>query len=606
MPCLRQFASLLLFMGLSQPLAAQPQFTDVTASSGIDYVHGFQLGNHDSMTGGAAARDYDGDGWTDLIVTRFNDPPILYRNLGNGSFEDVTASSGIDLSMSELNGAAWGDINNDGHPDLYLTSVKQGQTNQLYMNQGDGTFLEQATQRAAEVGGGSTYRHGTSVAFGDYDGDGWLDIHTNEWGTRDVAAGQVRSHARLLRNRGASQPGHFTDTTLAAGVSLDQLYGEGPLADPGVGAWSFSSRFTDLDRDGHPDLVTAGDFGTSRVFWNNGNGTFVDGTDSASFGTDENGMGLTVGDANADGLFDVFITSIYHHEPPLQGHNQGGNYGTSGNRLYQNTGQRTFVDVTDAAGVRDGDWGWGTSFVDYDNDGDLDLTMTNGFLGPSSDFFDDAMRLWENQGDGTFADVSLSAGITDTGLGKGLVTFDFDNDGDLDIFVVNNEAQPVLYRNDGGNQNQWLKLSLEGTRSNRDGIGAIITLERTKGQPPLVRELDGGSNYLSQNDLLAHFGLGESTDPIERITIEWSDGSTQVLRDVAVNQHLHVVQSGKRTPPATPLLGGTLLPVPEPSGTAAWAGLAGLWAARRLRRASTSSRLVGSGPSQGSIAESRR
>ena len=175
-----------------------PVFTDVTATAGIDYIHGFNLGSTDSMTGGAAARDYDGDGWTDLVVTRFNDPPILYRNLGNGTFQDVTAAAGLDAMATQSNGVAWGDVNNDGHADLYVTSVKQGHHNHLYINHGDGTFTEEALLRGAGISGGMTWRYGTSVAFGDYDADGWLDIHINEWGAQDVDPSEVRSHARLL------------------------------------------------------------------------------------------------------------------------------------------------------------------------------------------------------------------------------------------------------------------------------------------------------------------------------------------------------------------------------------------------------------------------
>ena len=328
---------------------------------------------------------------------------------------------------------------------------------------------------------------------------------------------------------------------MAAGVSLDDQFAIGPVNDPGPGVWSFSSRFTDLDRDGYADLVVASDFNTSRLYWNNGDGTFTDGTASAGVGSDENGMGLTVADCDGDGLLDIFVTSIYHTDPPNQGHNQGGNYGTSGNRLYRNNGDRTFADVTDLAGVRDGGWGWGASFLDFDNDGDLDLAMTNGFFGPISDFYTDPSRLWKNNGNGTFTDVSTASGITDTGQGRGLLTLDFDNDGDLDIFIVNNGAQPILYRNDQGYNYSWLKLRLEGTSSNRDGLGAIVLVERGDGLPPMVREVDGGSNYLSQNDIVVHFGLGNHMGPIDTISILWNGGMVQELHDVLPNQTLHVV-----------------------------------------------------------------
>ena len=545
---------------LSSPAGAVT-FTNVTDQSGIDYVQGFNLGNQASMTGGAAARDFDGDGWTDLFVTRHSDPPILYRNNGDGTFADVTTSAGLGLMLTESNGAAWGDVNNDGHPDLYVTSAVPSQANHLYINLGDGTFDEEGVVRSASIPTTSNRRFGTSVSYGDYDSDGWLDIHTNEWGFLDVVDGEATSHARLLRNTGR---GFFEDTTVSAGVSLDDQYGVGTISDPGAGVWSFSSRFSDLDRDGHTDLVVASDFGNSRIYWNNGDGTFQRASIDSGFGTDENGMGLTVGDYNGDGHFDIFVTSIYHDDPPNSGHNVGGNYGTSGNRLYLNNGDRTFTDTTTIAGVRDGAWGWGTSFVDYDNDGDLDLAATNGFEGPSSDFFDDATRFWANNGDGTFADVAASIGITDSERGKGLLTFDYDNDGDLDLFIVNNESEPILYRNDGGNENAWLSVELEGTLSNRDGIGSVISVYPDGGDDAIVREVGGGSNYLSQNDILAHFGLGDITDSIDRITIDWDNGDRQVLRNVSPNQRLLVRQSGKSVAKFKSIGGVTA--VPEPDG----------------------------------------
>ena len=558
---MKKLSIILLVTTLSCGWCFGVTFTDVTSQSGINYIQGFNLGNQASMTGGAAARDYDGDGWTDLFVTRHDQPPILYRNQGDGTFSDVTLSAGVGLIASESNGAAWGDVNNDGHPDLYVTSAVPTRANHLYMNLGDGTFREEGTIRSVNIPTNSNRRFGTSAAFGDYDRDGWLDIHVNEWGFRDVTPGETNSHARLLRNTGR---GHYEDTTQTAGVSLDDHFGIAPVTDPGAGVWSFSSRFSDLDRDGHADLVVASDFGNSRVYWNNGDGTFQRAPVGSGFGTDENGMGLTVGDYNGDGYFDIFVTSIFHDDPPNSGQNAGGNYGTSGNRLYLNNGDRTFTDATTDAGVRNGGWGWGTSFVDYDNDGDLDLAATNGFFGPSSDFFDDATRLWANNGDGTFADVGNSLGVTDTGRGKGLVTFDYDNDGDLDLFIVNNESEPVLYRNDGGNENAWLSVELQGTSSNRDGIGSIISVYPNEGDEAIVREVGGGSNYLSQNDILAHFGLGDSEDPISTIRVDWDNGDLQILRNVMPNQRLLIRQPTKPIALLKPR--NAIASVPEPDG----------------------------------------
>ena len=348
---------------------------------------------------------------------------------------------------------------------------------------------------------------------------------------------------RLLRNRGAAAPGRFEDVTETAGVSIEHIVGTGKNRTTN-GVFSFAPRFCDLDNDGWPDLVIASDFSTSRLFWNNGDGTFMDGTASAGVGTDENGMGSAVGDYDADGLLDWFVTSIYDPDDACP----RCNWGASGNRLYRNDGDRRFSHVTDAAGVRNGGWGWGTSFLDYDNDGDLDLIMTNGVDMAREDdgerpFRTDPMRLWRND-DGVFKDVSIPSGITDRQPGKGLLVFDYDNDGDLDVFVVNNPGVPVLYRNDTDGAHGWLRVKLVGTRSNRDGIGARVIVAPDRFDPlrAYLREVDGGSNYLGQNERVAHFGLGVVDAPVFRVMVIWPSGAIQELFDVEPNSLLVVVE----------------------------------------------------------------
>lgn len=483
------------------------------------------------MSGGAAAGDYDNDGNIDLYVTRLNEPDILYRNKGDGTFENATAASGL-AATDCCNGAAWADIDNDGDLDLYTTSLSNTRF-YLFINDGNGQFTEQAFQRGAAIAG--TDEHfGYSVTFGDYNGDGYLDIHTTEWRLTSVNPTAAPSNARLLRNRGADAPGYFEDLTVAAGVSLDNVVGYGS------GTFSFTSRFADLDDDGYLDLAIAGDFGTSRLFWNNGDGTFTDGTVAAGVGTDENGMGSAIGDYDGDGRLDWFVTSVY--DPLNTCETADCMWRYSGNRLYHNDGNRQFSDATDTAGVRDGAWGWGTTFLDYDNDGDLDLVMTNGIDFPNEDIFSlddpyehDAMRFWENDGTGVFSEVSDIIGVTDTGSGKGLLTFDYDNDGDLDIFVANNAGQPVLYRNDGGNGNDWLRVSCAG---NNPCFGARIELTAILGEDPQVRELNAGSNYLGQNEPVAHFGLNQGQDLVARVSVRWLDGTLQEFTDVPRNTNL--------------------------------------------------------------------
>jgi hypothetical protein len=512
-----------LAVGAGAGPASAVVFTDVTASAGINHLQ--NLGNAPGAglfrTGGAAAGDFDNDGWVDLYVTRLNARDLLYKNMGDGTFQDVAVSAGLTASLP-TNGPAWGDIDNDGDKDLYVTS-SGGTRFYLYVNNGNGTFSEQALDRGAAIEG--VFRYGQSATFGDYDGDGYLDIHTSDWGT-EISL----STSRLLRNLGAANPGYFEDVTAAAGLDVfrPSRFQNGSTDS---NAFRYTSTFTDLDRDGHPDLAIAADFLTSQIFWNNGDGTFSDGTAAAGVGTDEDGMGSAIGDYDGDGRLDWFVSALVDVPGGFEPH--------SGNRLYRNNGDRTFGDQTDAAGVRDSGWSWGTTFLDHDNDRDLDLFVTNGWDTATSD----QSHLFQND-NGAFTDVSNAAGVTDTGLGRGLLSFDYDRDGDLDVFIVNHGAKPVLYRNDGGNENDWLRISLQGTASNRDGIGAFITVDPDASVvgDEMVREINAGSNFLSHNELTAHFGLGPDSQSIDSIMIEWPSGAVHSLSNVGGNQVLSLVE----------------------------------------------------------------
>ena len=527
------------------------QFTDVTEAAGLLHVQQTPnaLGNcllvdgefcePERMSGGAAAADYDNDGAVDLYVTRLDAPDIPYHNRGDGTFEDRTAAAGLAEFDLRSNGAGWADIDNDGDQDLYVTTIADTRF-YLFINDGAGRFSEEAIPRGAAVESDEPHV-GYSVAFGDYDRDGWLDIHTTEWRPPRVASAGAQSHNRLLRNLGASSPGRFEDVTEAAGVSMD-----GPVSFfGGTRTFAFASAFVDFDGDAWPDLAIAADFGNSRLFWNNGDGTFSDGTDAAGVGTDENGMGSTFGDYDGDGDLDWFVTSIF--DPAETCETTTCNWGYSGNRLYRNDGDRQFSDATDSAGVRDGYWGWGTVFFDADNDGDLDLTMTNGFvhLVSESPFEADPMRYWENDGTGRMRERSAEVGIVELGDGKGLLTFDYDGDGDLYLLVVNNSSAPRLYRNDGGNANGWLRVRVIGDESNRDGIGARVTVRPSLRAPSQLREIGARSHFLGQSELTEHFGLGTGRGAVAEVRVEWpASGSVTVLHDVPANSTI-VVREGQ-------------------------------------------------------------
>jgi hypothetical protein len=502
-------------------------FTDVTAAAGINHVQTIPeliegLPGDAFFSGGAAAGDFDGDGLVDLVFTRLNDNDILYRNRGDGTFEARTTTAGFRFPTS-TNGVVSGDVDNDGDLDLYMTTV--GYTrNYLYLNNGAGVFTDAGVNHPAALAS-TIKRSGQGATFGDYDGDGYLDLATGDWGNT-VAASQ----SRLLRNLGAAQPGGFEDVTAAAGIDVYRSNR----------TYRYVPRFVDLDRDGNADLTFAADFQSSQLFWNNGDGTFTDGTVPAGVGTDLNGMGSTFGDYDGDGDLDWFITNITN-DPLFPGPFGGFN------RLYRNDGDRQFTDVTQAAGVRDSRWSWGTTFFDYDNDGDVDLSATNGYNGGG--WSNDRTFLWENNG-GVYTDVSVASGVTDTEQGRGLVHLDYDADGDLDLLVVNHSAAPILYRNDGGNSGHYLRIETQGVLSNRDGIGAwiAVTPDLTEPERQLVWEVDGGSSFVSQNERTAHFGLGGSNDPIDLVTIEWPSGVVQRLYDVPVDQTLRVIETAVATP----------------------------------------------------------
>ena len=498
------------------------RFENVAAAAGLNYTHNAPNPADTDychpmpyMLAGAATGDFDGDGWADLYVTRFRESNLLFRNLSNGTFEEVGAARGVDL-IAESSGCAVSDVNNDGHLDLYVLTISD--RNYLYINDGTGHFVESAIAYGVAVPETTVLRWRTSAAFGDYDRDGDLDLHVVAW----YPAGLNR----LFRNDG---PAGFSDVTEAAGVNMLDL-------------WGFATGFADVNSDGWPDLLVAADFGTSKLFLNLGNGSFTDITTTANVGTDENGMGSAVGDVDNDGDLDWFVTSIFDPADVCATEECG--WGTSGNRLFINDGAANFVDGTDAAGVRDGSWGWGASFLDFDNDGDLDIGMTNGVRFPcfnniEAAFHNDPLRLWENDGTGTMTEISAGAGFVDTGSGKAFVCFDYDRDGDVDVFVANNDGPPVLLRNNSGNQNDWLRVSLRGTVTNRFGIGARIYLQVYEAGPVQMREMSANSNFMSQNELIAHFGLGPAVTSIHSLRVEWPvSGYVQWFSDVAANQLL--------------------------------------------------------------------
>lgn len=501
---------------LLNPVRLRAQFpqlaaAQITGSSGDQCLP-------ERMAGGGAAADFDGDGWTDLYLTSLDGPGRLYRNR-HGTFVDVTRVSGLDRMTEPGNGAAWGDIDNDGRPDLYVTTLA-GTRYDLFHNRDGVHFDEEAVPRGAALAQDRVHT-GFTPTFGDIDNDGWLDLYVTEWSSAEWTANSGRSDQRLLRNLGAQgRPGVFEDVTDRFGLATEL---------PTLPVLGFGARLVDLDGDGRADLVLASDFHTSRLFWNDGD-HFTDGTKSAGVGTDENGMGLAVNDYNGDGRPDVFVTSIFGTTPPCEGGYCG--YAISGNRLYRNDGGRHFTDVTDLAGVRNGGWGWGAVFVDALNHAESDLVMASGvdfpFAPSTRRYRAGPIRFWRAQPDGGFVERAAAVGLSPRGPGKGVFAFDFDRDGRTDILVVRDGERPLLYRNVSRGTGRWLDVRVVGRRSNRDGIGAVVSVRGDADRRAQTTIVGSASGFLAQSPYLVHAGLGTARRATVTVTWPASHATTRV------------------------------------------------------------------------------
>lgn len=503
------------------------------------------------FSGGAAVGDYDGDGKPDVYLTqlRKGPPGVLMKNNGDGTFADVTAGAHLDSVEGNGNGALFADIDNDGDRDLVVATVGGGR-DLLFVNAGDGTFVEQGQRRGIESVGNDS-RRGMSVAAGDYDNDGFLDLFFTDWRMPVDWGPSPNRGARLLHNKGADSPGLFEDVTERAGVVLgdpDKVQ-MNPAYEPYMDkstkdhykTASFAAAFVDLDGDRLQDLVVISDFGTSQLFWNNGDGTFVDGTSAAGFAKEGNGMGLAVADFDRDGRPDVFVTAIYANDSRMP-------VAYTGNKLYQNVGNRQFEDVTARYELTDGSWGWGTAAADFDNDGNMDIVMTNGqFTGMYHDILGreehvgTPKRLWMNRGNGTFAEVAEAAGIRTRADGKGLVTFDSDGDGDLDLLMVNNGQHPTFYRNDIPRDPSWIgvKVMSQSPLVNADGLGVVVKVTDSSGRIQ-VQQVGVASAFLGQSDPVAGFGLGAADGPVQIEVTFPTTGETRLLTGVGT-RHVEVV-----------------------------------------------------------------
>lgn len=481
-------------------------FTEVSESAGVCMTPGCNpTNNGNTQASGAFAGDFDRDGWVDLFVLGHDIvADRLFMNNGDGTFTEEATAWGVDAKHIGEGGAI-GDYDGDGWLDIFVTSLGSGvaaiDSHRLYRNNGDRTFSEVAVQ-AGVNSTGSVTPAGKGACFGDYDLDGDLDLFVACWQWAPPSKGN-----RLFRNNG---DGTFTNVTGPAKISTQNF--------------GFSPIFADMDGDRYPELLVASDFRTSKYYVNNRDGTFTDQTGPSGTGLDTNGMGATVADFDNDGDLDWYVTSIFF---PTLG---------TGNMLYINQGNHVYTEQAEAAHVHDGNWGWGTESVDWDHDGWVDLIETNGWTN-----FPTATKIWRNLGGGTFSRMKKS-GLNFTNMGRGMLSFDYDRDGDRDIVVTGTNISDVkLFRNELDTQrNRWLQIFFDTSATPDlapDGFGTRVKL--TAGGETYYRYLDGGSRYGSISELSVHFGLG-SSKRIDEIQVQWANGTTSYLTNVRTNRVLTV------------------------------------------------------------------
>ncbi|MEE4173778.1 MAG: CRTAC1 family protein [Xanthomonadales bacterium] len=507
------FTSLLVAVSVNAVAQAPPAFVDVSDEANAGWPHDIALPYENpaelstplQMSGGVAAGDVDNDGDTDLyLVTGGAHPNRLLINDGEGRFTDEGAVRGVAMPGLESTAPLFADLDADGHLDLVVGGIS-GTGLKLFRNTGGGVFELDPT--SGGITQDTLLQNDMSIAAGDPDGDGDLDLYIGHWGAADRT-----THFWINTGNGTFVPG-------------DQLAGVGGIY--ALLDWSFAPSFVDVNGDGRQDLLVTSDFETSHTLIN------LDGIrfENRNLGVidDKSGMGSAPGDFDNDGDVDWFVSSIFYTNP-IPDH---------GNRLYRNDGEGNFTDATDEAGVRDGAWGWSACAADFDNNGALDIYHVNGMpftQPPAEDFTRDRSRLFMNRGDGTF-DAFDTGLVAEDRQGRGVVCFDADGDGDLDIFSANSFGESTLYRNtrDPVAAGDWLQVELLGEVNNPAAVGAVIRV--ITGDVTQTREVTSGSNYQSQNPLVQHFGLGGART-IDRLEVTWPHGGVTVLEDVSTNQRL--------------------------------------------------------------------
>ena len=537
---------------------------DATAASGIRFVHRRptfdpKIANVEphvaALGAGISVTDFDGDGWPDLFFSnsRFGEPNALYRNRGDGTFEDIAASAGLaDLNRPGEGvsmGSVWGDVDNDGREDVLV--YRYGYL-ALFKNLG-GRF-----QDVTEQAGLRRWVNSNGAIWFDYDRDGLLDLYVTAYFRSDIDLWHLTS-TRIMHNS-------FEFATNGGKNLLFRNVGAGKFEDVtdrmGVGStrWTLAAASADFNADGWADLYLANDYGPEELFLNDRGQRFelaTAGLESES----KSGMSVSLGDAFNRGHLDVFVTNISERGYLFQNNNL---------RLNQMTEAGRFRNVADEQ-VADAGWAWGAQFGDLNNDGNNELVVANGFIsddpkqnywysmskiaGANSMLFEDAKtwptfgnaslsgyelsRVFLNRGLDGWVDVASAVGVTDRYDGRAIALADLSNRGAMDVIVANQNQPAILYRNRPDSANHWVAFSLQGTRSNRSAIGAEVVVEASG--LTQRRIVDGGMGFASQNDRRLHFGLGRR-EWVDRVVIHWPSGTIQVLSNLAVDQRHNIVE----------------------------------------------------------------
>lgn len=541
--------ALLLGAGVLTPTNARIILSDVTNETGIVFIHtdghSGQRYIMETVSAGLALFDYDNDG--DIDIYFLNGAPLkgtqcietprnaLYRNEGRWKFTDVTDAAGVGDTNYGL-GVTVGDYDNDGDADIYLNNYGP---NVLYRNNGNGTFTDVTKQAGVDNGD----QVGAGACFLDMDGDGDLDLYASNY--LDFAYDKhvltaskghpVYANPRfypplpdtVYRNNG---DGSFTDVSTASGVGAHAGWGMGIVCG-------------DYDNDGDTDVFIGNDVGENFLFENDGSGKFEEvglmtGTAYDLHGDEQGSMGVDCGDYDNDGLLDFFVTSYQEQLATL----------------YKNLGDDSFEDVTLQTGAGAGtlpNVTWGNSFVDFDNDGDRDIFIACGHLQDNVEKYDGTTTYFEknilmaNDGAGKFTDVTEASGdgmaVMRSSRGAGFD--DLDNDGDIDVVILNSRREPTLLRNDSPKKGHWLQVRLRGTKTNRGGVGAHVIVK--SGDLTLLDEVHSGRGYQSHYGARLHFGLGDRTR-IDRIEVRWIGGGTDVFENVRIDQLITLTEGSSQ------------------------------------------------------------